>query len=256
MLRPDDFDLIRRLVSTQFTAEPVNVEGLVRLLGLSQSLVSQRLRRLQKEGFLERFTIPTASGRVVHYRPLPAFSIQWVSPDEQVALQWQARGEVDWRFPLVSQVPDAPARQTLLALLNRLQERDLLFPTEVRGKATPIPHHGLSLIAYGSCARGTARPGSDLDLLSLQDEGKHTADVKERVESVCAEVSLAEPRPIQVKHLQADGVVDLPRGIKTSVQSEGLIVFDGLRTRPRGPRRRWWEFIYGGREHANVRASR
>jgi predicted transcriptional regulator len=54
MLREDDFGLLRLLVSTQFGNEPETVDGLVRKLGVSQSFVSQRLRRLQKEGYLDR----------------------------------------------------------------------------------------------------------------------------------------------------------------------------------------------------------
>lgn len=252
MSREEDFRLLRLLVATQFGEEPETVDGLVRKLGVSQSFVSQRLRRLQKEGYLDRRTVATPTGRVVHYIPRPAVHVEWISPDERVAVRWMAKTEIDWRFPLLSQIPDLAAQQTVLALLLRLQEQGLLFPGDLGKRGEPVPHLGLSLVVYGSTARGTARPGSDVDLLSIQDEAKKTVDVQEVVESACADVSLAAPRPIQVKHLLVDDVVVLPKGVQTSIKQDGLIVFDGLRAKRRGPSRRLWEFVYGGRDTANL----
>ena len=159
---------------------------------------------------------------------------------------------MDWRFPLLTQIPDVTAQQTLLALLLRIQEKGLLFPADLGTRERPVPHLGLSLIVYGSSARGTARPGSDVDLLSIQDEDKKTVDVREVIEAACADVSLAAPRPIQVKHLLADDVVDLPMGVQETIKKDGLIVFDSLRAKRRGPSRRLWEFVYGGRASADV----
>lgn len=252
MLKPADFELLSLLVATQFEKEPMSVDRLVERLGVSQSLASQRLGRLHKQGLLERTSLPTATGRVVHYKPKPLLFVQWVSPAQRVALQWQGFDETDWMFPLVSQVPDPPARVTLLSFLHRLRERNLLLPGPFTAGKKAAPHFGLGLLAYGSCARGTARPGSDLDLISVQDGSKEAVDVGQDVETISAEVSLSAPRPIQLKHVRADELANLPEGIRGSLRREGVVVHDGLRSETRGPSRRLFTFVYGGRGPADL----
>lgn len=255
MLSKSDFELVAFLTSKQFGKNPITVEGIVRQFGLSQSLASQRLRKLEREGYLERLTVPTPTGRVVHYRPRPRLQVQWISPAEQVALRWTVADEVDWTFPLVSQVPDQAARFTVLALLQRLLDAHLLLPHTFAPdqRKSTVRHLGLSVIVYGSCARGTARPGSDVDVLSVQAEDPASANMGELVEDIAADVSLSAARPIQLKHLQGDEFVALPSSIKGSIQSEGLVVHDGLRSKERGDSRGVWGFVYGGRLSAHVR---
>lgn len=252
MLADQEMRLLSILCRRRSDEAPLTVSDLVKRLGVSQSLVSQRLRRLQKAGFLERRSVPSPTGRVVHYRPKPVLLVQWISPAERVALQWTGFDEVDWAFPLVAQVPDQAARQTLLALLRRLQQQDaLLLPRSLRGSGSRAHNHmGLSFIVYGSCARGTARPGSDLDLITVQDEEKGTVDVAPVVERTAADVSLSAPRPIQLKHVTAEDLVDLPSFIQDSIKKEGLVVYDGLRTKSGGATRGAWDFVYGDRLHA------
>lgn len=248
MLNETDFGLLRGLVAFQDPDNPSNVESLAAKLGVSPAFISQRLKRLEREGLVERRQKASKAGREVFYLPRPFYAVQWVSPAEGVALAWKTNGEMDWSFPLLSQVPDEPARLTLLALLTTLRDNDLLDAWKKKSswrKNAFELFRGFTIILYGSTARGEARPGADVDLLFVHGDAK--PEHAERAVDLAAEVSLHAARPMQVKHLNIQQFAALPERIVSALKQDAVIVYDGLKTKPRGETRGIWKLLYGGR---------
>ncbi len=258
MLNDTDFALLKRVWELYRREETLPLSKLVKELGKSPSYLSERLGRLAEEGWLRREHEPTAQGRIANFAPGAGLMVRWVSQDEPVAKQWVCHGEIDWRYPLVSQVPDEQARDTLTALFDQLRQEHLLDPRRIAPSERPgsvedeTNHMGLSIIVYGSCARGHAQPGSDVDLIVVQAEGREreggewvqdAVDVEDQVREIVANVGLHTPRSIQVLVERVDTVPELPPQLLRALANEGLVVYDGLRSKPGGSTRGIWRYL-------------
>lgn len=243
MLTHQEMALLRILNQSSVPmGSPLNVEQLSRKAKISRGRVSQILGRLARHSLVDRRSLPTRNGRSVYYRPSAWVSVQWSSPAEGVLHEWHGSGEIDWTYPLVSQVPDSDARQTVRMFLERLRMRNLLDAPK-KGRAE---FRGLSLVVYGSSARGQARPGSDVDVVGffLDDHHKNASMILD----IAAEVSLEAPRAVHLMLLHWDrSVVNRARPIVESWQREGLVVHDGLRKAPGGESAGVWRFVMRGR---------
>jgi predicted nucleotidyltransferase len=104
---------------------------------------------------------------------------------------------------------------------------------------------GLTLVAFGSSARGSAHATSDVDLLVLL-EGRETSTkaalrANERaVLDAAADASMESPRPLQVKVIHARDFATLPKEILGALSQDGLIVHDSAAHSP------LWQIVYGG----------
>lgn len=217
---PNDFVLVQRIQDVQ-QGGLLSLERLARRLRMSPPALLGRLRRLRVAGWVERREVITARGRVVHYVPAARVAVQYVSPRAGVAFSWSAAGEVDWDFPLLSRVPDAPARESLKRFLLELRRRNLLDGTATRD--------GAAVVLYGSTARGTARPDSDCDVLVVVPErkGRKGGDVG-LVEDAAATASLEGPRAVQAHAVKPGELTSLPREIRSALKMDGIIVHDAL----------------------------
>lgn len=263
MLNDTDFALLTSITRIYRQEETLSLSQLADRLDKSPSYLSERLGKLADEGWVHRQPTRTAEGRTVNFAPAEGLMVRWVSPHQGVAREWKCIGEIDWRYPLVSQVPDGKARDTLVAFLARLREKDLLDPHALSEADLPddtgedLFHLGLSIIVYGSCARGQAQPGSDVDVIVVQaasqvpdpeEADTNAITVTDEVRDIASEVGLETPRPLQVTVESVDTVHDLPGHIQRALASEGLVVYDGLRTKPGGKPMGIWEFLEGLRD--------
>lgn len=243
-----DWSILQRIVALQ-KEEPLRLEELASRLRMTAPGLLPRLKRLAEAGWLVREQRVTASGRAVFYLPCASFEARWVSPTDGVAHAWQLHGEPDWRFPLLSQLPDERGRLALRGLLRKLDQQKLLDPSDGEYSRGDDPrrrweHLGLSLVAYGSCARGDAREGSDVDVLIIyDDDARH--DFNDFIPDTVAEVSLMSARPIEAALTRIGKLAELPRGIRDAVQRDGLVIYDGLRDKPQGATRGVMRFVYG-----------
>lgn len=236
-----DFALLQRLLKHQDPSDPKGVTDLAEAMEVSAPQLSRRLSDLADRGWVERLEEKTDTGRLVVYRPSSAVSIGWISRHRGVAWSWDSNAEVDWEFPLTSQVPDSGARSTLERYLRRLRRAGLL-DLEVSESGGSERIHGPLIVAYGSTARGDARPDADVDLLVLLDEGERDR-YAERFDEVAGEVSIETPRPIQLDVAPMEDPRDIPDQIWDALRREGLIVYDGRRHD-----HELWNAIYGGRD--------
>lgn len=150
------------------------------------------LRRLQDEGKVQR--VDTEFGP--RYAVLPFLRCEWIEPDREIKETWQSTHPVDWRFPLVTRVPDERAQAFLLEWLDRAQARQLLPPPKSRFEQAAEKHRLLQILVYGSCARGDAGPNSDLDILVYGDVTKKAF---EQLKDLAHEISLVKGRAPDVR---------------------------------------------------------
>jgi hypothetical protein len=229
-----DFVLLQQIQRAQRDGL-LNLEALAAHLGVSASALVRRLKVLQDAGWIERRQESLPHGRAVFYVPLPCISVQWVSPRHGTALSWSGHGEMDWDFPLTSQVPDAPARETLRRLLRALRDKGLLHEGAPFPDEAPASGGGTAVVVYGSVARGTARPDSDLDLLVVTD-GR-----AEKMADIATDVSMESPRPLQATFIAPAKLQALPKEIHRALSEDGLVVFDSLHDPA------LWRAVYGKR---------
>lgn len=238
-----DFDFLARIEAVQKGGR-LNVEDLAHKLGISPSVLVRRAKLLQDAGWLERRQEATPRGREVYYVPIPRVSVQWTSPYRSVALSWSTRGEVEWDFPLTTQLTDVSAREAIRRFLWELRRQGVL-DAEFHHIGNVFEHGpGLAVVVYGSAARGTARADSDIDLLVVLGEWSRTPGGKreEVVLDAAADTSLSIGVPIQAKVIPESSLKKLPREIQRGIREDGLIVFDAIHHEP------LWTLVYGERK--------
>jgi predicted nucleotidyltransferase len=164
--------------------------------GIQPPTALAHLRKLEDEGKVQKVDTPAGP----RYALQPFLRCEWHDPDHGVQQTWQSKVAVDWRFPLVSRVPDPLAQTFLLEWLDRAQARGILPKPRSRfepGQREP----SLSIVVYGSCARGDARATSDVDILLAGDLPKR--DV-EALKDLADEIGLRGGRRPDIRVVGAD----------------------------------------------------
>lgn len=123
------------------------------------------LQRLEEAGKAKRIDAHDGPRYVARY----GFQAELIDPEAGVHERWRSTVPIDWRFPLVSRVPDAEAAHFLYRWLDAAAERDLLPCLQAYRTRQEVPF--VSILVYGSCARGDAREGSDIDILLWCPDG-------------------------------------------------------------------------------------
>lgn len=143
---------------------PLSLSEIAADVGIGPPAAYRHLQEMVRAGSVTRVE---GAGAQPTYRAAPFAAFSWVDPETRLRMRWTVRDRVDWRFPLVSRVPDEPARRILTRLLSDANQRGIFHPWLLTGSAVPAHPSGITWVVYGSCARGEARPKSDLDLLVL-----------------------------------------------------------------------------------------
>lgn len=179
-------------------------------VGLTPPGCLARLRQLQRLGLIARL-----GQRRPKYVPRQYFEARVVDPVEGLVDSWQINELPDWRFPLVGRVRDAAARISLNQFLGRLWDLGLVGTRASRAFA---------VVAYGSCVDGTARKGSDLDLLILTNSTSKARVMKE----AAAMTNLDVERKIDLRVLSMKAFQALPEELKIEIRNGKTV----LRTAP------------------------
>ncbi|MEA3202846.1 MAG: IclR helix-turn-helix domain, partial [Thermoplasmata archaeon] len=166
---------------------PLTLQGLSERLPLSPSTIHRHLSALVEAGFVTRQGHRKTAAYVLRER----LAVSWTGrmpPGQRqeegwLRMAWTCNGRVDWRFPLITRVPDVQAQVTLQRFFAEALERGLLTPWLLprltqrrqeektkRSRRDPYwrhlkdsrDNHGLTFAVYGSCATGEARADSDL----------------------------------------------------------------------------------------------
>ncbi len=181
--------------------EGTNIKQLAEWTGLSSAAVHRHLQELVVQGMAVR----EGRGPKVRYRAVPYFAALWVDPERGIMDSWNTNDPVDWRFPLVTRVPDEPAHAILVRFL-----RDLV---------RALKDQPFSVLVYGSCAEGNARDKSDLDILLMREDPAQDGEVRDLVD----EANLWAKRPLDLRII--GDFQELPEGISRNVREHGKTVY-------------------------------
>lgn len=213
----------RRILESLLQApdEWVPLTRLARMVGLAHPTVLAHLGTLQQQGLVQTLDSGTW-GRGIRYRPSPATHHVWCDPARKVLAEWSSSGTMDWRFPLVSRVPDLPAQRFLYEWLDRSLARGLLPAHRSRfEKQVPQPP-SMRVVVYGSCARGPAPPKSDIDILVL---GLRNARVRTQILDVAHEVALTAERSPDIRAPDEKAWRDSLPSFQREIRRDGKTVF-------------------------------
>lgn len=213
----------RRILEALFEApdEGWPLVRVARSVRLAHPTVLAHLRRLKEEGLV----IAREGGEWGHgsrYSATAATHHLWCDPARGVLADWTSRGPIDWRFPLVSRVPDAPAKKFLYEWLDRAQARGLLPSYRSRFEPQHPPPPAVHIVVFGSCARGDAGPKSDLDLLILGDLARRAG---RPLVDLAHDVGLTAGRAPDARVLDDRAWKNATLSFRRSVQTQGKTVF-------------------------------
>ncbi len=246
---------------------PITTLDLTRELGLDASTISRHLKALAATGLASAHR----EGQRVLYRPERNLYVSMTGPlgpdtmrhgPAWKMIQWRTGQPVDWRFPLITRVPDEGAQATLRRLLEECNDRGLLHPwlkwttDETFSKwliEQPTDEQldlkrllgrrrlwgDFEFVVFGSCARGDARPDSDLDLLLVgpsPDEWRahfKKAELsvppypswKDEFQRLVDEVNVGSARHLDVIREEEPHIVDLPKRLLQTIITEGITIY-------------------------------
>jgi predicted nucleotidyltransferase len=204
---------------------PLALKEIAQQAGIQPPTALAHLNRLQDEGKVGRVDRPEGP----RYAVLPFIRCEWTDPDHGIQTTWQSSLPMDWRFPLVSRIPDRAAQEFLLEWLDRAQARGFLPAPRSRFEPQEPKPPALQVVVYGSCARGDAHAKSDVDVLLHGALPKRAAD---RLVGLAHEVGLASGRTPDVRVLDADGWASAAPAFREAVQRDGKTVFTNLPDAP------------------------
>jgi predicted nucleotidyltransferase/DNA-binding transcriptional ArsR family regulator len=224
-------------------------------IGLTPSATHRQLGLLVEEGAVSR----KGSQKEARYRLAPSFHALWTHAPETggaVAEEWTHRGPIDWRFPLVSRVPDAPAQWGICRLLDECSRRGMFTPwllpphVDLRSNGSnlewanldpgererrmrdPANHSEVNVYAYGSCVRGDAHSRSDVDLIVVYDlpkRGLPPFPYERTVQTIVDALNLGLPRRLDVRVYAEDeffdGLVDMYERVRKDILATAITVF-------------------------------
>lgn len=219
------------------------------------SATHRQLMILVQEGLVER----VGEQKEARYRLASYFKGIWTRPghppDGALVAEWTHRGPMDWRYPLVSRVPDLKAQLTLQRFLDTCARRGVftpwfaytldfernggndawanLTPEARRARlADPANHGPVTVYAYGSCVNGTAREESDLDLIVLYDltkGGVPPFPYNGVIREIVGDLNLGAPRRIDVRVYAEDeffdGLVNLYERVRKEILKTAITVY-------------------------------
>lgn len=198
---------------------PVSLKQVADAADVQSPTALSHLRRLEEEGRIAKVQTPEGP----RYAVLPFVQIEWQDPKANTNLKWTSNSPIDWRFPLVSRVPDKPAQDMLLRWLDLMLSKGQLPAIRPKSsdpatKAAPR----VDFVVYGSCARGDATARSDLDLLVVGEVSKRQA---EQFIDAAHEASLGTGRSPDIRAMNLQDWQKAESSLRQTIQKEGLTVY-------------------------------
>jgi predicted nucleotidyltransferase len=109
---------------------------------------------------------------------------------------------------------------------SKLPDRDLAkILLEIKDALRSVLKNGFQLILFGSWARGSATPDSDVDLMVILPDELETFQIKEKIRNTVYEFSLKTPYLFSLI-IVSESLAREKAGFKVfkSVEEEGLVI--------------------------------
>ena len=221
-------------------------------IALSSASIHRNLMAMVEAGIIRR----EGDRKNAVYAPIEQVEVVWTAKfgDRWRRMVWQTKPPMDWRHPLVGRISDGQARAVIHRFLEALEDAGLTWPWtlvdegtqngEVGGKlGEHRDHAGITVIVFGSCARGDARPDSDVDLLVIAPYGvpeeKHQGpektgrrrngplvDCRESILDIAAGINLGASRVLDITFAGRDQTgFTVPSALRQDIIKDGVTVF-------------------------------
>jgi predicted nucleotidyltransferase/DNA-binding CsgD family transcriptional regulator len=181
------------------------------IIGISKPTILKYLNNLEEIGIISSKIIITAIGREKRYS-ISAFSQVMNLDPTKGLITFSINEPLNFDFPLVGQIPQQKFRNSVKINLEQILEKS-------KSK--------LSLIVYGSIARGEATAKSDLDLLVLCSNKWNNKSKNMLMDALYESVLSTQ---IQVKPLfkNLNEFIKKDDTITKQIKKEGIIIHDSL----------------------------
>ncbi len=212
---------ILRTLLSQAGPDGMRLKDITEALHLTNAATLTHLGILQRDGLIEtKHEGPW--GRGSRYWAKAGFQALWVQPGVKQPRQWSSPAPIDWRFPLVSRVPDAAAQDFLNRWFDLAQNKGKLPATGSKYLPKAAKPPVFQVVVYGSCARGDATPRSDLDILIFTELAARPAGA---LVDLAHETSLQAKRSPDIRTLDQKGWAKADAPLRANVRSDGITVY-------------------------------
>ncbi|MFP4046022.1 MAG: nucleotidyltransferase domain-containing protein [Candidatus Aenigmatarchaeota archaeon] len=176
-------------------------------IGISKQALHKHLKPMKKEGIVEERSVKNEGGKIKKYR-IGNYS-EVLSIDRRgFALEYEAKSPVNFRFPLLNQIPQEEYRTQVLSYLKKIVQEE----------------KRVTVIVFGSVARGEATWKSDIDALLLSD--RWNEEEKERIKDKISDVAMDESVDCSFNpHFKTRKEMDKEEKIVQEIKKDGLIVY-------------------------------
>lgn len=171
---------------------------------MSKPALLKHLDSLEDKGVVQSFKEKSRSGRRKIYK-LKDFSTCFSVSEEGYAVYFEADSAFNPKFPLVNQIPQKKLRNAVLEYLKA-----------VEGVKSP-----LSVIIFGSVARGEATWKSDIDAMFFSDSWKDKEDI---ILEKLSDISMNEDIETSMSpHFHLYGDLEKGGRLIKEVKKEGIV---------------------------------
>jgi len=188
-----------------------SLTDLANIISVSKPTILKYLDSLEESGIISSKIIITNVGREKRYFISAYSQVLNIDPTKGL-INFTINESLNFDFPLIGQIPQQKFRNAVKITLEKILEKFKLK---------------LSLIVYGSIARGEATPKSDLDLMLLS-LNKWNTKLKNKIMDALYESAVDTQLQVKPLFRNLDEFVKSDDSITKQIKKEGIIIHDSL----------------------------
>jgi len=176
-------------------------------IGISKQALLKHLDKMQKKGIVVGVKEKGNKGNVKKYR-IGGYSAVVSVDEEGFVVEYECGSPIDFRFPLVNQIPQIKYRREVLKYLEGILSL---------GKK-------LAIVVFGSVARGEASWKSDIDVVFFS--GKWIKKEEEEILDKITETSLRKDIEVSMNpHFKTYRDLEKKGGLEEEIKKDGVIIY-------------------------------
>jgi predicted nucleotidyltransferase len=201
---------IKQIINQLITSDK-SLTDLANIISVSKPTILKYLDNLEKIGIISSKIIITNVGREKRYF-ISAFSQVFSINPTKGFINFTINEPLNFNFPLVGQIPQQKFRNAVKITLEKILEKY---------------KQKLSLIVYGSIARGEATAKSDLDLMLLSLK-KWDNNSKNKIMDALYESAVDTQLQVKPLFRTLDEFIKKDDSITKQIKDKGIIIYDSL----------------------------